>query len=561
MANNIVLNPQRGDSFALTGVASAYNQANAFAVIGVTVYSTASISAHANNALAGQALTISGFASAGNNGTFLVTASTATTVTTNNGSGVVVVAAGTASFEKQGYLPGYASKIENLMCNQQGDNVTVNPGGSAYFAGSPAEPSGDLLIAVAIGMKSLWPFDQLHGESPDFGYLQGLNDFNANPVITDNSSGTFPTPITEIILQSTSYTVTSVAAGTGVYAGTFTGGGSNGYVGYYFTIAGFVNSQNNGTYICTASTAIALTLTNPNSIAETHAATATANAIEVVTTNALEVGDQVVLAGTQESFLNGTTLQVVVAGGTYFTANYPPSWIGWPVTYTNASDTGTATEAGGNEWTLVTNLNLADSDYTVGATPPAAPGPWPSSKWNLDGYYPSVYIWVCQNAIAGSYKVNLNSMYQNGIDPPQDLAAGKPIFDGGVNFQVFCFSGAALSGAVDSSAIGTSAANPADAGSYINTYAANGDLLFSVGLQKSGNVFSGGDVLAGTGTGSPPYGAPMTVISYGKLVGSEAHYAVEYALTPAGSAGAYNPNWINPLGYEMVVASIAIKSV
>jgi len=187
MANNIVLNPQMGDQFALTGVSSAYNQPSAFQPIGVTTYSTASIPSHANNGLLGKALTISGFASAGNNGTFLVVSSTATSVTTNNASGVVVVAAGLAAFQTQGFPAGYASKIENLWSNQNGENATVNAN------------AGDCLVAIAIGLKSGDPFDLLHGSSPyavfggggntvSLAYTAGINDYNANPTISDGSS-------------------------------------------------------------------------------------------------------------------------------------------------------------------------------------------------------------------------------------------------------------------------------------------------------------------------------------------------------------------------------------
>lgn len=72
--------------------------------------------------------------------------------------------------------------------------------------------------------------------------------------------------------------VTSVAASSGgsaVYAGTFTGGGTNNFVGLVFVIAGAVNASNNGSFVCTANTTIALTLSNPNAIAETFTGTAT----------------------------------------------------------------------------------------------------------------------------------------------------------------------------------------------------------------------------------------------------------------------------------------------
>jgi hypothetical protein len=464
-----------------------------------------------------------------------------------------------------GFPAQYASKIENLMCNQQGDNVVVTPVATTDYVNSPPAYAGDLLVAVAIGLKSYQPFDLLHGNTTEFGFFQGLNDFNANPTITDTSAGPSAT-ITGVTIAATAYAVTSAMASNGtttVYNGTF----ATGLAGYYFTVAGFsseasppvAGDDNNGTYLCTASSATQLTLANPNGVhLSVVGATATDYVLTVTASNSFAAGEVVTLSGTAETYLNGTAVTVVSATGALFTANYPA----WTVNVTNASDTGSAS-TGGNIWTLVTNLNIVDSDYTVVATPPTAPNPWPSSAWNLDGYYPSIYVWVAQNVRAGTYSVNLNSMYQDGIDPPQDLAAGKPIFDGGVNFQVFCFAGAALSGAVETSSlknIGTSTTDPATAPATLTTTAANGDLLLSVGLQKSGNVFSAGTV-GEAGIGSPPVaGAAMTSISNGKLVGSAAHYMVEYALTGPNTAGTYDPNFSNPLGYEMVVASIAIAS-
>jgi hypothetical protein len=74
-------------------------------------------------------------------------------------------------------------------------------------------------------------------------------------------------------------TLTSAAAGTGVYAGTITNGSGNAFAGYTFVIAGFANAANNGTFLCTASSSSSLTLQNANSVLEIHAGTATRPAI------------------------------------------------------------------------------------------------------------------------------------------------------------------------------------------------------------------------------------------------------------------------------------------
>jgi DNA/RNA endonuclease YhcR with UshA esterase domain len=785
MANNIILQPAAGDALTLTAVATSVTWGGAAGLIQGSAVYTGTITRGASNGLRGKAFTVAGFTNVLNNGTFLCMASTATTLTLNDAYAVAETHAATATYSTQGFPVSYATKIENMWSNNQGDNIQVQAN------------AGDTLVAIAIGLRDYDPFDLLHGASPDFGYLQGLNDFNANPVISDNSSGATPVTITAVNIASNAYSLTSAQGGTAAGGGigtalgtdaslailayggvtssivtnivggnvtsgagsasvsgtinytppaaavaftsqyqtdltaafvffygltataigasfastTFTAtatgynggpgfvgkasstllfsggtvildganlvnpvfvfqvgaalnvttaattislingatannviwvantavtfdahdhvwsgniiaqqniilnsatlmtlagrvltttgtvtisgtttitapassvsgpwivngtfpaiagthspsGAGNAFVGLYFTVAGFANSVNDGVFLCTASSATQLTLTNTNGIAETHAATATDYVLTITNSgvNTFVPGQVIELSGLNEPFLNGLIITAVAGGltGTTFSANYPT----WSSNYYNAAEpAGALATTGNNVWTLVTNINLVDSDYTVVGTPPVAPNPYPSSKWSIDGYYPSIYVWVADSATGGTYNVNLNSDYQNGIIPPQDLAAGKPIFDGGINFQVFRLSGATAVGSppvgVDAVAVGVTSANPAFA-APITTTGANGDALISIGLQSSGNAFSAGTV-SDVG-GSPASGAAMTQISTGRLVGSEAHYIVEFGLTAAGSAGVFNPNFVNPFGYRMVVATIAIKS-
>lgn len=793
MPNNIVLNPQRGDNIALTGVSSAYRQPNAFALLGQTVYTTASIPGNAANALYGKGLTISGFAAAGNNGTFVVLASTATTITVNNASGVVVSAAGLASFQTTGAPGQYASKIENIWSNQNGDSVTVNAN------------AGDTLIAVVIGLKQIVEFDQLHGTAPyfpqfgnsagtignypnggfPFGELAGLNDFNANPTVSDFSGGA-PVDISASSLAGGTLTVSYINPGTSAYfttgetvaisgtdqawlngsivtvlagstaskftatagftaptlslsqsdgafalpggqkattyIGTITNGANDAYAGTTFTVANFTTSANNGSFVCLNSTATSLTLLNSGGVAETHSAVAASlaitegasvvhataatagtggNAVSVAIDNTTAaapsvVGNAITLhtSGSTVAAYIGAHPTVTVtfgvinftftgAGTDTFTTAGAASLAGGingatalVTAYSNAADAGEATPGSGNTWTLPSNSNIIGSDYTVaypfagplanGTVTPSKPGPsggpavptsnlptvltpsnsYQSAKWNLDGYYPSVYVFVASNVVAGSYKINLNSMYQPGSGAVSNKwsQGAVPIFDGGVQFQVFNFSGAATSSAIDgtpSISITDTILNPATAPASITTSAVDGSLLFSVGLMKNsnaiqagstgatptsltitavsplnygpaqfakqnfggavytgtitggannalvGNVFtvtgftnalnngtftatassattltlSNGNAIAQTGaTAHAAYSPLMTQIGNGKLVNSEAHYMIEYGLVPAGGAGTYNPGFQNPLGYPVIVASLAIKS-
>jgi hypothetical protein len=112
----------------------------------------------------------------------------------------------------------------------------------------------------------------------------GPTTFQINPEIVD-ASGT-------VVALGTKYAVASVAASTGgagilvasaiaaSSGGTAvitvaSGGSANEWEGHSFVVAGFVNAANNGTFIATASSSTTLTVTNPNAVAETHAATAT----------------------------------------------------------------------------------------------------------------------------------------------------------------------------------------------------------------------------------------------------------------------------------------------
>jgi len=615
MANLIVLNPQRGDSVAISAISNGYSQTNA--QFGTTGFATVTgvFPGGAANGLIQRAITISGFANAKNNGTFQIVSSTATQLTINNPFAVAVTAVASGSYQTQGTPAQYASKIENIWSNQNGDNATVNAN------------AGDTLVAIAIGLRQIVNFDQLHGTAPyypqfgdnagtigdypsggfPFGWLQSLNDSNvgAAPVISDQANG----------------------AGADIIA-----------------------SAGSGTVI---------TITMEN-----------------IGQSAFSTGQHVLLTGLQPypgtdtpNAANGTTV-VVLAGATatVFTANAVTA------VYTNsAHETGHAQPAG-NTWALKAFASIVDSDYTVAypfsgplADGTVTPAVWngqlgktssgglyaygsnlytsltpsdayQSAKWNLDGYYPSIYIWTASAVSAGSYKVELNSMFQSGdTQSPFEWSQGSdPVFDGGVNFQVYCISGANAT-VVESISTTDTIANPATAPATLTITAADGGALISVGLMKSNNVFAAGTtggtpvslvlskvtplaygqpqfakevigaVYNGTITGgannafvgytfmvagfvnasnngtfvctassatqltltngsaiaeshaaTAAYTAPMSQIGNGLLVGgSQARYLVEFGAVVTGT---YNPGFNNPLGYSMLVGSIGLNS-
>lgn len=117
-----------------------------------------------------------------------------------------------------------------------------------------------------------------------------------------------------------------------VYTGTFTGGGSNAFADLDFVVAGFVtNPSNNGTFFATASSATTVTLANPGAIAETHAATATAEELTALTY--VEYGASTNSGGTTHPVNGGKVailtvsaaglLTAVAEGESYVEASFP----------------------------------------------------------------------------------------------------------------------------------------------------------------------------------------------------------------------------------------------
>jgi hypothetical protein len=109
-------------------------------------------------------------------------------------------------------------------------------------------------------------------------YYEGLA--TGGQELTTADMGTQSTLITPAVGPLTLTSVATSVGATAVYSGTITGGGSNAFVGYAFTVTGFTGSNNNvSSAVCTASTGSSLTLTNSAATAETHAASASASAV------------------------------------------------------------------------------------------------------------------------------------------------------------------------------------------------------------------------------------------------------------------------------------------
>ncbi len=133
----------------------------------------------------------------------------------------------------------------------------------ALLTGRNVELTNRLTLQRRPGM-SQFGGGSLYSTAPNRAFSFQLSDGTIRVIIDTGSSGSLAVTSAD-----------NASAGTTVYHGTFPGGGSNGFAGLIFLIAGFAtNLGNNGTYTCTASTATTLTLSNTAGVSETIAATA-----------------------------------------------------------------------------------------------------------------------------------------------------------------------------------------------------------------------------------------------------------------------------------------------
>lgn len=222
------------EGYALTAASTAAS--------GSTIY-TGTITNGANNALAGQSFVVSGFTNAGNNGSFICTASTATSMTLTNSGGVAESASAWA-YEQVVLTLTAAGTASAGVTAYTG---TISGGGSNAYVGYT------FLVA---------------------GFSTSAN--NGTFSCTASTTTTLTLANTAGAAETHAGTASLVTGGGNtVYVGTVTNGANNNLAGLYFTTASYSNSVNNGTFQCVASTKTTLTLANPSGVSETGA-TATA---------------------------------------------------------------------------------------------------------------------------------------------------------------------------------------------------------------------------------------------------------------------------------------------
>jgi hypothetical protein len=160
---------------------------------------------------------------------------------------------GTCETRINGVVANTATSVQNATTSAVGGQVeyqTVTQSGGASYA------TDFYALDTAAGTQT--------------GYQGDISVIEIYPNTADQAmSGNWT------VLQGTfTLTQATVSGGSVIYTGTITNGTSNAWQGYYFTTAGFTNSGNNGTFVCTASSGTTLTLTNASGVNETHAGTA-----------------------------------------------------------------------------------------------------------------------------------------------------------------------------------------------------------------------------------------------------------------------------------------------
>ena len=122
------------------------------------------------------------------------------------------------------------------------------------------------------------------------GRGSGSTPYNYWMVAVDgNGNKTAPIAYNGVPLNQTlgPYTLTLTAAsaasgGLTTYTGAITGGASGGLNNNSFTISGFTNAANNGTFSCPTSTSTTLVCSNSDGVAETHSGSAASDAYNII---------------------------------------------------------------------------------------------------------------------------------------------------------------------------------------------------------------------------------------------------------------------------------------
>jgi len=323
---------------------------------GTTTY-TGTITGGAANAYVGATVVVAGFTTTAYNGTFTCTASTTTTITLNNGTiSLSQTHAGTATVPGTIYTGTITGGAGNAFA---GDTVVVTGFTNAKNNGTFVATAS---TATTLTLNNIVP----------------VNETDPGTALVKTGNNT-------------------------VYTGTITGGISNGFAGDSFTIAGFTNAGNNGTFTCTGSTTTTLTCSNTAGVTETDAGTATTNSTFNWSMGAVSVNPTAANLGVTTS-----------VGSAVF--------LGSNTTYTiTISNSGTsAANAVNLSDTLASGMTLVSVTPSVGSCVSTA-NPVTCSIGTLASGANATVTVVQTASAAGSY-ANTAVVSDSGVPPDQDTA-------------------------------------------------------------------------------------------------------------------------------------------
>ncbi len=219
----------------------------------------------------------------------------------------------------QSFLPFDSSSVANYKAWAQGIGSTLSTIGWSKTSDSYGVTWANVAfppVSFSVSSSKTIPVKNLIGSGAWSGgtsYIGTTSAGSTNNMVTSGGLTYLCVANTQItltqVIQSTATSSTTTAVGNnsgGVTAYTWSvaGGAANAYLGYIFTVTGYANSANNGTFICTASSATTLTLANSSGVAVTANGTAASvNTSSTVVgtsglfTDNLMVGQSFVIAG------------------------------------------------------------------------------------------------------------------------------------------------------------------------------------------------------------------------------------------------------------------------
>jgi hypothetical protein len=159
-----------------------------------------------------------------------------------------------------------------------------------------AQSFGDIEPVLNVGGQSMNPALAISNTVMNaicaVSFPHKWNEFNIPPIYTNSFQQDYAVVNPAGTTGNLVLTGVTLATPSGftTYAGNIVGGDFNAFVGIPFVITGFVNGGNNGTFMCTASTATSLIVKNTGGVVENHAGNAISAAGPLLNMSWLERG-------------------------------------------------------------------------------------------------------------------------------------------------------------------------------------------------------------------------------------------------------------------------------